>query len=102
MSEAPERIFTYAGSFRMWREHRPDYVKNCVEYVRADLMEAAEQQGYASAMEAERKLHEDRIERLEAVLRDVDAWVDDLSMYAQEGFEPANVFKRVKEVLSSE
>ena len=42
----------------------------------------------------------DRIEELEAVLRDVDAWVDDLMPYAQEGFEPANVFKRVKEVLN--
>ena len=56
-----------------------------------------------------RLVEADRIEELEkrnasleAVLRDVDAWVDDLSMYAQEGFEPANVFKRVKEVLSSE
>ena len=44
----------------------------------------------------------ERIEELEAVLRDVDAWVDDLGLYAQEGHEPVAVFKRVKEVLSSE
>lgn len=37
-----------------------------LDEVRADLMEAAEQRGYANAMEAERKLHEDRIEQLEA------------------------------------
>ena len=43
------------------------------------------------------KLHE-----AEAVLRDVDAWVDNLGLYAQEGHEPVAVFKRVKEVLSSE
>ena len=42
----------------------------------------------------------DRIEELEAVLREVDAWVDDLGLYAQEGHEPATVFKRVKEVLN--
>ena len=83
MSEAPERIFTYAGSFRMWREHRPDYAKNCVEYVRADLMEAAEQQGYASAMEAERKLHEDRIEELEAKLEKAVEFVECAIDYAK-------------------
>jgi len=44
----------------------------------------------------------DRIEELETVLRDVDAWVDDLLPYVQEGHEPATVFKRVKEVLSSD
>ena len=41
------------------------------------------------------KMHE-----AEAVLREVDTWVDDLGMYAQEGHEPATVFKRVKEVLN--
>ena len=39
-----------------------------MEYVRFDLMETAEQRGYANAMEAERKLHEGRIEALEAKL----------------------------------
>jgi transcription elongation GreA/GreB family factor len=32
------------------------------------MLESAEQAGYANAMEAERKLHEDRIEELEAKL----------------------------------
>lgn len=35
-------------------------------YLTEANLEAAEQRGYASAMEAERKLHEDRIEELEA------------------------------------
>lgn len=39
-----------------------------MEYVRVDLVEAAEQQGYANAMEAERKLHEARMKELEAKL----------------------------------
>lgn len=38
------------------------------EYVRIDLVQAVEQRGYANAMEAERKLHEDRIEALTAKL----------------------------------
>ena len=42
----------------------------------------------------------DRIEKLEAVLREVDAWIEDLGPYTQEGHEPATVFKRVKEVLN--
>ena len=33
-----------------------------------DELTKAEQRGYANAMEAERKLHEDRIEQLEAKL----------------------------------
>lgn len=35
-------------------------------YLTEANLEAAEQRGYANAMEAERKLHEDRIEELEA------------------------------------
>ena len=75
--EAPERIwltnFVKDGyGARLGRgtisdlDHspNPDYP----EYVRIDLVEAAEQQGYASAMEAERKLHEARITDLEAKL----------------------------------
>ena len=41
-----------------------------------------------------------RVKELEAVLREVDAWVDDLGMYAQAGHELVPVFKRVKEVLN--
>jgi len=76
MSNAPERI---------WAEpNMPGYLDEpnglyTVEYVRAD-----------------------RVKELEAVLREVETWVDDLGLYAQEGFEPAPVFKRVKEVLSNE
>ena len=56
-----------------------------------------------------RLVEADRIEELEkrnasleAVLREVDTWVNNLMPYAQEGHEPVAVFKRVKEVLSSE
>jgi hypothetical protein len=41
----------------------------------------------------------DRIEELESVLKEVDAWVDDLAPYADFEAEPAPVFKRVKAVL---
>jgi hypothetical protein len=48
-----------------------------MEILEAELI-AAEQRGYANAMEAERKLHEERIEELEAKLaKAVDAldWI---------------------------
>jgi hypothetical protein len=63
---------------KMWPEKQPDgftnllVLRNLVPDA-ADRIEAltaeltlAEQRGYANAMEAERKLHEDRIEELEA------------------------------------
>lgn len=65
--EAPERIWAdgnaewNSGSWGLDKEFDHD-----VEYVRADLVQEAEQRGYANAMEAERKLHETRIEELEA------------------------------------
>jgi len=40
-----------------------------------------------------------RIQELEAVLEEVDAWVDDLTPYADFEAEPSPVFKRVKAVL---
>ena len=36
MSEAPERIWTYAGAFKMWRSDYPSHANNPVEYLRAD------------------------------------------------------------------
>ena len=36
MTESPERIWAYAGAFRMWREKYPEHVKSPVEYLRAD------------------------------------------------------------------
>ena len=41
----------------------------------------------------------DRIEELEAVLREVDAWVEDTGYYADEGAVLVPVFKKVKSVL---
>ena len=65
MNEAPERIWMDPDI--KFPECEKQY--GCdVEYVRIDLVEAAEQQGYASAMEAARKQHEVRIEKLEAKL----------------------------------
>ena len=48
---------------------------------------------------AQQYVRADRIEELEAVLREVDAWIEDLGPYTQGGHEPVAVFKRVKEVL---
>ena len=45
------------------------------------------------------KVVADRIEELEAVLREVDAWVEDLGYYADEGAVLVSVFKKVKAVL---
>ena len=74
MSKAPEWIYldgdVEAGDGMFARSfENPKYASEPqVEYVRVDLAEAAEQQGYASAMEDARKLHEARIEELEAKL----------------------------------
>ena len=74
MSKAPEWIYLDGdveagdGMFPRCFEN-PKYASEPqVEYVRVDLAEAAEQQGYASAMEDARKLHKARIEELEAKL----------------------------------
>ena len=40
MSETPERIWAYAGAFRMWREKYPEHVKSPTEYIRADHVDA--------------------------------------------------------------
>ena len=40
-----------------------------------------------------------RIEELTEVLEEVDAWVEDLGYYADEGAELVPVFKKVKAVL---
>ena len=74
MSKAPEWIYLDGdveagdGMFPRCFED-PKYASEPpIEYGRIDLLEAAEQRGYADAMEAERKLHEARIEELEAKL----------------------------------
>jgi hypothetical protein len=41
----------------------------------------------------------DRIEELESVLEEVDAWVDDTGYYADDGAVLVPVFKKVKAVL---
>jgi hypothetical protein len=55
----PDRILTQPV-----KKHRQS--ATTPQYVRADLVQAAEQRGYANAMEAERKLHEARITALTA------------------------------------
>lgn len=44
----------------------------------------------------------DRIEELEAVLREVDAWVDDTALYADDGAVLVPVFRKVKAALGKE
>ena len=74
MSKAPEWIYLDGdakagdGMFPRCFEN-PKYASEPpIEYGRIDLLEAAEQRSYASAMEAQRKLHQARIEELEAKL----------------------------------
>lgn len=109
MSKTPKEIWCTSGQYY-------DYVTDWsngswsrssdggVKYVRADRLEELEAKlvkcgKYRDAYAECDRISVDRIKELEAVLREVDAWVDDLGMYAQEGHEPATVFKRVKEVL---
>jgi len=40
--EAPERIWAYAGSFKMWRDHQTDQPHTQTEYVRVDHIEELE------------------------------------------------------------
>lgn len=82
MSKAPEWIYLDGdveagdGMFPRCFEN-PKYASELqVEYVRVDLAEAAEQQGYASAIEDARKLHEARIEELEAKLTTCEKYRD--------------------------
>ena len=93
MSKAPEWIYLDGdveagdGMFPRCFEN-PKYASEPqVEYVRVDLAEAAEQQGYASAMEDARKLHEARIEELEAKLAKaveaLEECVEEIDAYIQ-------------------
>jgi len=79
MSKAPEWIYLDGdakagdGMFPRCFEN-PKYASEPpIEYGRIDLLEAAEQRSYASAMEAQRKLHQARIEELEAKLSKSEA-----------------------------
>ena len=83
MGDAPERI---------WALYAPE--------IEEDNPQCTIVAGEAVMYGAQQYVRADRIEQLEAVLREVDTWVDDLLPYAQEGHEPAAVFKRVKEVLN--
>ena len=85
--EAPERIWAWGWlADSVWQEQtwqHEDEPMSTVEYVRADLVQAAEQRGYANAMEAERKLHEDlikaqaaEIERLRGALTTCEKYRD--------------------------
>ena len=53
-----------------------------------DELTKAEQRGYANAMEAERKLHEDRIEELE---RERDEWKSRYEHHNHERLETLNL-----------
>ena len=83
--EAPDRIWIWGWrADSVWQEQtwqHEDEPMSTMEYVRFDLMETAEQQGYANAMEAERKLHEDRIVALTAerdrLRKELEAIADD-------------------------
>ena len=40
MTNAPEKIWAYAGSFKMWRDHKTDATHIQTEYTRTDVTEA--------------------------------------------------------------
>jgi hypothetical protein len=40
MTDAPEKIWAYAGSFRMWRDHKTDQPHTQTEYTRTDIAQA--------------------------------------------------------------
>lgn len=79
-------------------------------YLTEANLEAAEQRGYANAMEAERKLHEDRIEALEAkhtelvsavndLLHDVKYSILDEELSDEEGYELWEDVKKFRRVI---
>ena len=37
MTEAPEKIWAYSGSFKMWRDHKTDQPNAQTEYTRSDI-----------------------------------------------------------------
>lgn len=43
---------------------------------------------------------EERVKELEAILREVDQWVEDLGVYADPTYKPAPIFIKLREVLS--
>ena len=43
---------------------------------------------------------EERVKELEGVLQEVDAWVEDLGVYADPSYQPAPIFFKVREALS--
>tara|TARA_R110000803_G_scaffold76353_5_gene140947 strand:- start:1161 stop:1394 length:234 start_codon:yes stop_codon:yes gene_type:complete len=40
MTYAPEKIWAYAGSFQMWRDHKTDRGQRQTEYTRTDVADA--------------------------------------------------------------
>ena len=40
MTDAPEKIWAYAGSFKMWRDHKTDADHIQTEYTRTDVTDA--------------------------------------------------------------
>ena len=90
-------------------EHMAQQMRDRIDELEA-LYEAAEQRGYANAMEAERKLHEDRIEELEAkhtelvsavndLLHDVKYSLLDEELSDEEGYELWEGVKKFRRVI---
>ena len=38
MTDAPEKIWAYAGSFKMWRDHKTDQPHEQTQYTRSDMV----------------------------------------------------------------
>ena len=40
MNNTPEKIWAYAGTFKMWRDHKTDAPHTQIEYTRTDIADA--------------------------------------------------------------
>ena len=73
MTDLPEKIWAYAGSFKMWRGHKIDMGQRQTEYTRTDVADARE----VAAINLVRyfadtaNTQQARIKELEAALRSI-------------------------------
>ena len=54
MTDAPEKIWAYAGSFKMWRDHKTYQPPTQIEYTRSDIADTLQKEvaRLAAALEA--------------------------------------------------
>jgi hypothetical protein len=66
MTSAPEKIWAYAGSFKMWRDHKTSTPHAQTQYTRSDMV------AHAALVVADRMLElEAEVARLRAALKEI-------------------------------